>query len=72
MAAMAPRWPTPIQDGIEQLSSFADEDICPREERSLATFIMVNLTVLQCNWIQNTENNLLIQVDSQLYGIVSV
>ena len=33
---------------------------------------MVNVTVLQCNWLQNTENNLLIQVDSQWYGIVSV
>ena len=35
-------------------------------------FIMVNVTVLQCNWHQNTEDNLLIQVDSQWYGIVSV
>ena len=33
---------------------------------------MVNVTVLQCNWLQNTENNLLIQVDSQWYGIVSI
>ena len=34
--------------------------------------ITVNVTVLQCNWLQNTENNLFIQVDSQWYGIVSV
>ena len=33
--------------------------------------ITVNVTVLQCNWLQNTEN-LLIQVDSKWYGIVSV
>ena len=32
---------------------------------------MVNVTVLQCNWLQKTENNLLIQVDSQWYAIVS-
>ena len=28
--------------------------------------------MLQCNWLQNTENNLLIQVDSQWYGIFSI
>ena len=35
-------------------------------------FITVNVTVLHCNWHQNTENNLSIQVESQWYGIVSV
>ena len=34
--------------------------------------ITVNVMVLQCNWLQNTENNLLFEVDSQWYGIVSV
>ena len=31
----------------------------------IISFITVNVTVLQCNWLQNTENNLLIQVDLQ-------
>ena len=28
----------------------------------IISFLTVNVTVLQCNWLQNTENNLLIQL----------